>query len=367
MFTGYNGFRGFIALLVVIYHLNQYLPWGLLTSEIYDIHRFIMHFCVIVSIFFVLSAMFRSLSYWKKIDKNEKIPEFLPSLKDRFLRIAPVYYIILIVSFIMMWLLWWPEFLNFQAIIYWFLFISWISAETLFPVFLNGPLWFASFDMIWWIMTSYIMMGFAKIRKIFWIPYIIVIIAGLFGLHYIWMNIDWNHGFTDFRALWFPAYNPFLFGLHFVAWIGAGYILHIFSKKFLKNIAFDIIFSIGFCGIIYFLWFFHLQSDFLSHFLWPYFFPFFPISIAFLLAILPFTKYISHAFDNKFFLFLGKISYSLYLTHILVLLPLKLFAFNNDFHSFSEFFIFAWLWIILSIFVAYGVHRFIEMRFIPKK
>jgi peptidoglycan/LPS O-acetylase OafA/YrhL len=88
----------------------------------------------VVSVFFILSGFFRSLSYWKKLDKDEAIPELFPSLKDRFLRIAPSYYLALVVTLIYVMLM---SGLTWEVVVRFFsgvLFLNWVSATTFFPV-----------------------------------------------------------------------------------------------------------------------------------------------------------------------------------------------------------------------------------------
>lgn len=57
---------------------------------------------LVVSVFFILGGLLRSLSYWKVILLGEeRVPQLLPSLLDRFWRIAPMYYLALVATFIL--------------------------------------------------------------------------------------------------------------------------------------------------------------------------------------------------------------------------------------------------------------------------
>jgi peptidoglycan/LPS O-acetylase OafA/YrhL len=230
LLSGMNGFRAFAALFVVIYHLNQHLPTGGFGYFSIGIHQFIGHFSIMVSVFFMLSGFFRSLSYWKCIDTPDSIPLFFPSIKDRFFRIAPAYYVMLIVSLIATYFISGISSINFPAFFVGFTFLTWISPDTLFPVILNGPLWFISLDMIGWIMTSLIMMGMMKINKNYHIPYIITIGAIMLGLHFLWISLPWTPG-EGISFVWFPIYNPFLFFLHFLFGIAAAGIVTWLRRK----------------------------------------------------------------------------------------------------------------------------------------
>lgn len=175
LLSGMTGLRALAALFVIIYHLNQHFPTSGMGYFGIGIHQFIEHFSIMVSVFFMLSGFFRSLSYWKVIQTPESIPLFFPSLKERFLRIAPAYYIMLLVSLIATYAISGISGINISAFLVGFTFLTWISPDTLFPVLLNGPLWFISLDMMGWIMTSLFMMGILKIKKTYYIPYIISI------------------------------------------------------------------------------------------------------------------------------------------------------------------------------------------------
>lgn len=100
MLSGLSGLRGLAALIVIYYHLSQHRTTAVLSELSWDIYQFTEHLVFVVSVFFILSGFFRALSYWKKLEKNEPIPQFLPSLKERFFRIAPLYYLALVVTLI---------------------------------------------------------------------------------------------------------------------------------------------------------------------------------------------------------------------------------------------------------------------------
>ena len=54
---------------------------------------------VVVAIFFILTGFLRSLAYWEHILYGAQKPELSKVLLDRWWRIAPAYYLALIVSF----------------------------------------------------------------------------------------------------------------------------------------------------------------------------------------------------------------------------------------------------------------------------
>lgn len=98
MLSGLSGIRALAAILVIAYHLNQQLPLDGLSGGVISVHNLIARLSIVVSVFFFLSGFFRSMSYWKVTDTPEKMPQFWSSLKDRFLRIAPAYYVAIVLS-----------------------------------------------------------------------------------------------------------------------------------------------------------------------------------------------------------------------------------------------------------------------------
>ncbi len=240
----------------------------------------------------MLSAFFRSLSYWKNTDTPEKIPAFWPSLKDRWLRIAPAYYVVLFISLITTYFVYGFSGMNMPAFFSGFAFLTWISPDTLFPVLLNGPLWFISFDMIGWIGTSLFMMGWFHLDKKHRVCYAIFITLLTLGLHFLWIHLPWSH--TDgIASVWFPIYNPFLFFLHFLFGIAAAGIVNFLIKRNQKISAW---FDVGtlVVGLIAFIsvWMIRDLGDWVSWPTGPYHFPWLTTLILLTFVFLPFTRYL---------------------------------------------------------------------------
>lgn len=319
-----------------------------------------------VSVFFMLSGFFRSLSYWKVIQTPESIPLFFPSLKERFLRIAPAYYVMLLVSLIATYAISGISGINISAFLVGFTFLTWISPDTLFPVLLNGPLWFISLDMMGWIITSLFMMGILKIKKTYYMPYIISIWLLILGLHFLWIGLPWAPT-EGISSVWFPIYNPFLFFLHFLfGIIAAGIVTWLRKREQQSNLWFDIGCIITLIIWVITIWSIRYQNDWaLSIPRWPYHFPLIPMLIGSVIVCLPFSKYIGWLLDNAFLTFTAKISYSLFLTHALIIALLyELYP--------PEPTILLWVYysivtLVLSYVSAWLLYRYIETPFIPIK
>lgn len=362
MLSWLSGIRAFAAIIVIVYHLNQQLPLGGLSDEIYSAHNFIARLSMVVSVFFFLSGFFRSMSYWKVIDTPEKMPRFWSSLRDRFLRIAPAYYIAVILSILVTILIHGYSSLNPSAILAGFTFTTWISPDTLFPVILNWPLWFVSFDMIGWILTSIVMIGLFRMRKKYTIPYILIIVLITLGLHFIWIQLPWTETDIFPASYWFPIYNPFIFFLHFIFGIvTAGIVNHMKKVWITANKWFDIGFlTVLIIGTI-FLWNIRENGDDFAYSIpqSPYYFPWIQILIAIGCWSLPFTRYIGKWLDNWFSLFTARLSYSLYLIHGIILALLLTYIFPLEL-SLTNWSMLVILTFSLSYLGAYLMNRYVE-------
>ncbi len=384
--------RGLAALIVVYYHLNQLrdtsdMPW--LT---WDIYQFTEHLVFVVSFFFMTSGLFRSIPYWRSILYEWDVPAFLPALRDRVYRIAPAYYLALIASFGL--IAFWREvdISDFVRLISGFAFLSWVSPTTFFPVEINGPLWFIAYDMMGWILVSWVMMGLVKIVKRYqgvvtyknstlehiptgwqrggifsWRILMIVCsvfltsIAALLIFHFVWISLPWIP-WSSVVGVWFPTYNPFLFGLHFllgaIAW---GIIICCQAVK--SRITYDMISIVLMIGLFAFLWRIRGAEDW--DYSWPhgpYHFPLVPLLVACILICLPFTRYVWLLLDNRIFLFFAKISYSLYLFHMLIIAILRKYFFYDVPLWFYNWSIFSISVLVCSIWVAWIMWKYVEQR-----
>lgn len=363
-----TGFRGLIALIVVAYHLNQYFPTSELTSLWTDMSHLVLRLSVVVSVFFFFSGFFRAFSYWKTLDTPEKTPKFWISFVQRWKRIVPLYYLILCLSIIVTWMIEGLGHIDWISFFVGFTFFSWISADTLFPVLLNWPLWFVAFDMMGWILTSLVMMGYVRFvgKGIFSqrsIIYFAVITGIMLTLNHLWTSIPWTQSANFPANIWFPYYNPFLFLLHFLFGIvSAGIVFSLQKKIKTPHMIADIwvVIILTFAG--YLLWDIrHEWDDFaFSLIRGPYYFPWAQGIIAMLVILLPFTKLIWKILDNRVLYLAAGISYSLFLIHMLVIRLLLEYVFGGSISTIGE-----WIWLgvstyIISIFSAYILHRTIE-------
>ncbi len=239
---GISGLRGIVALIIVVYHLQLLRPIENLSSWNWDLYQFVNMFPVVVVIFFILTGLLRSLGYWGSIFHHKKIPDTRTIMIDRWWRIAPAYYIVLVVSFC------WSLFvLGFHsdlliALFSGFTFFNWISPHTFFPTPLNGPLWFIGYDTMGYIFTVIMMLGLTKISKKYIVPMLLLYVVIFLELHFLFISLPWPV-VSGIVSVWFPYYNPFLFALYAIMGIIIGGIVTRYGTEH-KNLKWDIIFLI---------------------------------------------------------------------------------------------------------------------------
>lgn len=365
MLPWFTWIRALAAIIVIIYHLNQLLPIDGLSSGMFSLHLFVTKLSLMVSVFFFLSWFFRAFSYWKCVEAPEKVPHFWDSLKDRFFRIAPAYYIALFLSVWVTYIIGKNTDISIPAILAGLSFTTWFSPETLFPIITNWPLWFVAFDMIGWICTSLIMMGYFSFRwknTLSGTLLYFFFIACLFLLgHFFWIYLPWAPTDIFPANYWFPIYNPFLFFLHFFfGIIAAGIVSYMKKITVQSSLIADVWVVWIWCIIMCLIWALKDVSDDFAYSFprSPYYFPWFQILFTSLCIMLPFTRYIGGFLDNAFTGFTAKISYELFLIHMIIMSLCSHYFFR-------ELTIYTWwiLWgcvFITSYIVAYGINRMIE-------
>lgn len=273
--------RGIFAFLIVIFHFP--------TDNIFYNNSFIRNSFFAVDFFFVLSGFIISLNYEEKINNFTSLKNFF---KKRFFRLYPLHFIFLII-FVVLELC--KLFLSINYQIFpnngFSDFIDFIKnillIHGLSGISFNEPSWSISVEFF-----CYIIFGFYCLcaKKLHFIPIIFIIFGAFLIL------IDPNH--TSYSQLGRCIYSFFL-----------GYYIYKLSKK-------NFVINSKYISLIFFILTLCIISiEFKYKFLiLPLFFS---INILFIvknnkLAIL------NEFLNLSFFKFLGKISYSIYLTHYLI-------------------------------------------------
>ncbi|GAB0174417.1 MAG: hypothetical protein HHAS10_02960 [Candidatus Altimarinota bacterium] len=319
-------------LCILAYHLNQIRPIQNLALWDWKLYQFVSMFPVVVSIFFILAGFLRSLSYWKVIFDGGEIPPFWKGLKERFFRIAPLFYIALISSFL--WSIWLGN-QDYKSFFVGFSFLSWAHPSTFFPVAINGPLWFVAYDMMGNILVMIFMMKLLWFFR--WLPnkkFSITIIFFTFGflillgLHHFFVSLPFPK-LDGIVSVWFPYYNPFIFGTYYLfGALLAGFYFWLRKLNFEQSLIFDFIFVLIFATIGVFLYQIRSAPDLAySSPISPYRYPLVPLLFGLSLFALLFSRYFANWIDNRFFLFIAEISYPFYLFHALILVVVQEFLF----------------------------------------
>lgn len=257
--SGLTGLRALACLSVITYHLNQQRTIENLAEWDWNLYQFVETWPVTVSFFFVLGGLLRSTPYWRTVYEGAPAPEPGKALVDRFLRIAPAYYVALAVSFLAAWAVQGGMQDAAARAVAGFAFLTWIHPATMFPTDLNGPLWYVSFDMMGGLAIIASMGFVVRLPKKWAWHGLAVASAALLAGHFAWIRMPFRVDYGP-AVDWFPAYNPFLFGLHFL--IGAtfgGLVVKMESLKVRRSLWFDAAFVGCFVLAYGFLW--HIRES----------------------------------------------------------------------------------------------------------
>ncbi len=293
-----DSLRGIAALIVVFFHLIDPIflnfDFNLTESEIVNskiILRSIFNGSDWVSFFFVLSGFSLSFSLLKSNDAFN----FKTFIIKRFFRIYPLYLLILFVTYLS---------LNHQKS-----FFSFFSQTLLFNF--NNELvptsWSLSVEVIGSLLMPFFIIIFKSNKRTF---YILTLISLIF-----------YNGIGQSQSVFFG------FSIHFLLGIA---LYHFFNEKQLfvsKNQRYLVLFFIvlSFCSR-WFIDFFptlkflvHLFTDFMKMDYHHFFYILSAFGSFFFLYFVIINKTIQKYLSSKTLVFLGKISFSIYLSHFLIL------------------------------------------------
>ena len=163
--SGADGVRAVACLMVVFSHLAQRLEMPKQAGWIQEIQQFLMTGAYGVSAFFVLSGMLLSFPFWRRYLNGLPMPSLKEYARRRFLRIAPGFYVSLIVTFIIARALEPGDFM-WLRLLSGLTFTSAFHFVTFFPVELNGPLWSIGFEVFCYALMPTFMIGlFVLVRR----------------------------------------------------------------------------------------------------------------------------------------------------------------------------------------------------------
>jgi len=362
-FFWFSALRAIASLSVILYHLNQYRPIANLAPWNWELYRFTETWTVVVSFFFILTGTGISIQFWTAIFGNTPPPLAKKSFMERFWRIAPVYWIVLVSSFFVMTIWQGMSWEWVMRMLSGLVFLNWIHPITFFPVAINGPLWYVAFDIMGAILVFGTMSILVKVPKI-WIPLYFWGICGLLVLgHLAFAKIPFPV-VSGIMSEWFPVYNPFIFGLHFMLGIVVGAGLTWGVQKIKKSSYWcDMIWLVIVWQFMKYLWDLRVLGDFENSWLGtPFHFPIVPLFLAGIILFLPFTRVVAQIFEASLFKFFARISYSVYLWHALVIILLKEFVFPESTVLFQSWLMLLVTSIVLTGVIAWGSQLVLEYR-----
>ena len=283
-----DGLRGLFALFVVLFHLNKNNAPQFIVDNF-----FVRESYIFVDFFFILSGYVITLTYNERLNTSKDLLTFI---KKRFIRLYPL----LLFSTLMYWGFVHPHFSNHNI---------WLALDTLMltnatPILSSGigmnyPSWSISSEMI-----SYLFFGLSSTiaiqkRK----PFLLAILTiGSFILLASQQNYFQTGTFGFVRGL---------------ACFNLGYFIYIMaSKKILLSNQTEWIVLIAIIILMHYHYTASITNP-LGIILLQFLIPFaFATSI---LVLIKTNGFLSHLLETKPFLFLGKISYSVYLNHAFVI------------------------------------------------
>ena len=330
---GADGIRAVACLLVVWHHTTQRFNPETSASWIQGIHFFGMRGEVGVSLFFVLSGCLLSLPFWNAFINDTRVPNLRSYAINRAARIIPAYWFNLVFcTAIAIWLF--DQDINWWRVISGLLFINSYHYSSFFPAELNGPLWSIGLEVSCYLLLPMVLITIIKTTKS--IPLATFgMVTWIFALQILnplivnnFMTDDklkgWQYGLTGGAKQWLPYWNIGSFFTQFLCGsLAALIILALRSRGTLKSRAFDlsfIVFAIAATCLVAIRLVPGAPDSFTKQ---PYAAPFYAILLAGAIVSAAFSAHIYKLLDNKLFSWIAKLSFSIYLWHMFIIVIIE--------------------------------------------
>ena len=372
--SGADGLRALACLLVVWHHTTQRFNPEKSAAWIQGIHFFGMRAEVGVSLFFVLSGCLLSLPFWYSFVNASPTPKLWFYAINRAARIIPAYWFnLLLCTLVALWVF--DLNINWWRLISGLLFINSYHYSSFFPAELNGPLWSIGLEVSCYVLLPAVLFLIIKISK-----RSSVAIAGIIGCIVILQILNpwvinnfmtsnklkgWQYGLTGGAKQWLPYWNIGSFFTQFLCGSLAALIIIVLrARGTLKSLTFDLS-AVLFATAAIWLVANGLEPGAPNSFTkQPYMAPFFAIHMAGVIVSASLSTQVYKLLDNKLFQWIAKISFSIYLWHMFLIVIIERKFFSKYLYygltDLSEWVMISSIVLIGSIILAATSWRFLE-------
>ena len=330
---GADGLRAIACLLVVWHHTTQRFNPETAAGWIQNIHFFGMRGEVGVSLFFVLSGCLLSLPFWNSFVNGEKFPSLRFYAINRAARIIPAFWFNLIFcTVIAFWFF--DQSINWWRLISGLFFINSYHYSSFFPAELNGPLWSIGLEVSCYVLLPLVLFAIIKSTKKLSFAFT-GLITWIFALQLLnpWIISNfmtsedqkgWQYGLTGGAKQWLPYWNIDSFFTQFLCGsLAALTIVALTARGIKSSRAFDIsalVFAIAAIWLVASRLVPGAPDSFTKQ---PYIAPFYAILMAAVLVSAAMSTYLHKVLDNKLFRWIAKLSFSIYLWHMFIIVIIE--------------------------------------------
>jgi peptidoglycan/LPS O-acetylase OafA/YrhL len=330
---GADGLRAIACLLVVWHHTSQRFNPEAAADWIQSIHFFGMRAEVGVSLFFVLSGCLLSLPFWNSFVNGEKFPSLRFYAINRAARIIPAFWFNLIFcTVIAFWFF--DQSINWWRLISGLFFINSYHYSSFFPAELNGPLWSIGLEVSCYVLLPLVLFAIIKSTKKLSLAFA-GLITWIFALQLLnpWIISNfmtsedqrgWQYGLTGGAKQWLPYWNIDSFFTQFLCGsLAALTIVALTARGIKSSRAFDIsalVFAITAIWLVASRLVPGAPDSFTKQ---PYIAPFYAILMAAVLVSAAMSTYLHKVLDNKLFRWIAKLSFSIYLWHMFIIVIIE--------------------------------------------
>jgi peptidoglycan/LPS O-acetylase OafA/YrhL len=371
---GADGLRAIACLLVVWHHTTQrFNPEGA-AGWIQNIHFFGMRGEVGVSLFFVLSGCLLSLPFWNSFVNGEKFPSLRFYAINRAARIIPAFWINLIFcTLIAFWIF--DQSINWWRLISGLFFINSYHYSSFFPAELNGPLWSIGLEVSCYLLLPIVLFAIIKSTKklsfafaglVTWIIALQLLNPWIIDKFMTGKDLKgWQYGLTGGAKQWLPYWNIDSFFSQFLCGsLAALTIVALATRGIKKSIAFDlstILFAVAAIWLVAERLAPGAPDSFTKQ---PYIAPFYAILMAAVLVSASMSTRIYKILDNKLFRWIAKLSFSIYLWHMFIIVIIERKVIDNYVYyglaNTAQWVLISSIVLMVSIAIAATSWRFVE-------